>query len=142
MKSFLNILKSDKPEPITDTTTPSLSEDTQELRERMNKFRANRNTNPSFSEDNIASRSIDYDIFTNQSLTVRIAKPKDYNSVAAIAQQLKDGIIVILNMEKVEVEMAIRIWEFLQGVCFALGCEPENIEPKIFLIDPTNQRTK
>lgn len=90
--------------------------------------------------DNFASVDYDSDIFVNKSVNVKICKPKSYESVESIGQAIKDKKVVILHMDKLDPNVATRILEFVYGMCFYAGIEPENVDSKIIMIDPQHKR--
>jgi FtsZ-interacting cell division protein YlmF len=79
-------------------------------------------------------------IFINKSQQVRICKPKVYAHAETIGQAIKDNKIVILHMDDLDTNTATRILEFVYGICYAYEIEPENIDSKIFMIDPGHKR--
>lgn len=82
------------------------------------------------------------DVFTNRSNQVKIVKPKSYENAEVIGEAIKDGKVIILDLNKLETQLATRILDFVTGICFAYNIEPEKVEAKIFMIDPDHKRKR
>jgi FtsZ-interacting cell division protein YlmF len=112
--------------------------------EKVRSFAPFRNKKPFESEGlgEMGSLNVNYDpdIFVNKSEQVKICKPKSYESVESIGQAIKDQKVVILHMDKLDPNVATRILEFVYGMCFYAGIEPENVDSKIIMIDPKHKR--
>lgn len=93
-----------------------------------------------YESDRMGVMNYDPDIFVNKSQQVKICKPKSYESVESIGQAIKEKKVVILHMDKLDPNVATRILEFVYGMCFYAGIEPENVDSKIIMIDPQHKR--
>lgn len=82
------------------------------------------------------------DVFINRSNQVKIVKPKSYDNAEVIGEAIKDGKVIILDLNKLETQLATRILDFVTGICFAYNIEPEKVEAKIFMIDPQHKRKR
>lgn len=80
------------------------------------------------------------EVFTNNSARVRICKPKTYEHVEVIGQEIKSGKVVILDMNRLDENLAMKILQFVYGICFAYDISPENVDSKIIAIDPQHKR--
>lgn len=63
-------------------------------------------------------------------------QPTNFNDAIKIAGDLKQGRIVILNLEDVDFDEARKIVDFLSGTSFALGGSVDKISHKIVLFAP------
>lgn len=63
-------------------------------------------------------------------------KPKSQEDAATAADSLKAGVAVIINLEEVDRSNAIRIIDFMSGVCYALEGHAMKLGDTIFLYTP------
>jgi cell division inhibitor SepF len=80
------------------------------------------------------------DVFTNKSQQVKIVKPKTFENAEVIGEAIRDGKVIILDLNKLDAPLATRILDFISGVCFAYNIMPEKVDSKIFMIDPDHKR--
>ena len=71
-----------------------------------------------------------------QTLTVRIYAPTDFDQVTAIADDLKAGKAAVVNYERIESAEQRRICDFVNGVCYVLDGCAKRISDKIVLYVP------
>lgn len=69
---------------------------------------------------------------------IKIFKIDKFDDVAAIAQQVNDKKIVVLNLETCPGDVSVRIIDFLSGVSFANSGEIKRIAGKVYIITPYN----
>lgn len=67
-----------------------------------------------------------------------VIKPKNFDQVQSIADQLKNKRPVIVNLEDTEREVAKRIIDFLSGTTYALGGCMQKVSTGIILFVPNN----
>lgn len=65
-----------------------------------------------------------------------LLEPRAFSESQQIADQLKDGNTVVVNMKRVTAEQAKRIIDFLSGTVYALGGDLQKIGTGIFLCTP------
>ncbi|WP_366921445.1 cell division protein SepF [Metallumcola ferriviriculae] len=65
-------------------------------------------------------------------------KPRTFDEVQDIANNLKNRRPVILNLESTDKEVAQRIVDFLSGSTYALGGSMQKLSAAIFLFMPQN----
>lgn len=87
----------------------------------------------------IEERHTTNDQVINKNKRLRIYKPTHYEVVQSIGKDIKDGKIVLLDMNSLDEKTAIKIIQFISGVCYALDIEPEDASPKVISIDPQNK---
>jgi FtsZ-interacting cell division protein YlmF len=145
---LLDILKPDqlnqtgvkeKKEKLSDTVSNALTAE-----QKYEKFKGIMHQSEHVHEDTSLEEThhetLESSIFINKSQHVRICKPKAYDDTERIGQAIIEGKVVILHMEDLDPNTATRILEFVYGMCFYANIEPENIDSKIFMIDPRNKR--
>ena len=71
-------------------------------------------------------------------LRVTIAQPKRLEDVPAVAEELKAGMTVILNLEGVDRAPMGRILDVLSGVAYALDAAISRIAANTYMIVPFN----
>ncbi|WP_372663071.1 cell division protein SepF [Cohnella sp.] len=65
-----------------------------------------------------------------------LTEPRTYDEAQEIADQLKSRRSVIVNLQRVRRDQAIRIVDFLSGTVYALGGHISKLGPDIFLCTP------
>jgi cell division inhibitor SepF len=71
-------------------------------------------------------------------LQVHLVVPKSFNDAQQIADQFKDAIPVILNLQGVDTELSKRLIDFSSGLTYALDGGMQRIADKVFLLTPRN----
>ena len=69
---------------------------------------------------------------------VRVVKPQLFNEAKVVAEFLKDGDTVVVNLEGIEIGEAQRIADFIGGACFAIDGTLKAISNNIFIVAPGN----
>lgn len=75
----------------------------------------------------------------NKNSRLKIYKPTYYEVVQNIGKDIIDGKIVLIDLSSLDEKTTIKIIQFVSGMCFALGIEPEDVSSKIISIDPQNK---
>ena len=69
---------------------------------------------------------------------VHLVIPKAFNDAQEIANQFKDGIPVILNLQGIDADLSKRLIDFSSGLTYALDGGMQRIADKVFLLTPRN----
>ena len=69
---------------------------------------------------------------------VFVAEPKKFEEIQVIADNFKENIPIIINLQKVEQDLAKRIIDFCSGLTYALEGNIKKVADKVFLITPYN----
>jgi cell division inhibitor SepF len=69
---------------------------------------------------------------------VFIAEPKEFEEIQIIADNFKDNIPVIINLQKADQDLAKRVIDFCSGLTYALEGNIRKVAEKVFLITPYN----
>src|ERR671915_2266512 len=64
--------------------------------------------------------------------------PKSFNDAQQIADQFKDAIPVILNLQGTDTDLSKRLIDFASGLTYALDGGMQRIADKVFLLTPRN----
>jgi cell division inhibitor SepF len=71
-------------------------------------------------------------------LQVHLVVPKSFNDAQQIADQYKDQIPVILNLQGSDTDLSKRLIDFSSGLTYALDGGMQRIADKVFLLTPRN----
>ncbi|GAV25723.1 cell division protein SepF [Carboxydothermus islandicus] len=71
-------------------------------------------------------------------LKMMVFEPRSFDEVQSIADSLKSGSPVVVNLERIDGELGRRIIDFLMGTTYALGGHLHKINPQIYLFAPQN----
>lgn len=69
---------------------------------------------------------------------VFVIKPQEFNEAQKVTDYLKEGKMIVINMEGIEVHAAQRIIDFIGGACYALDGSLQAISSNIFIAAPMN----
>ena len=69
---------------------------------------------------------------------VHLVVPKSFNDAQQVADQFKDHIPVILNLQGTDTELSKRLIDFASGLTYALDGGMQRIADKVFLLTPRN----
>jgi cell division inhibitor SepF len=69
---------------------------------------------------------------------VHLVVPKSFNDAQEIADQFKDTIPVILNLQSADTDLSKRLIDFSSGLTYALDGGMQRIADKVFLLTPRN----
>ena len=67
-----------------------------------------------------------------------VIKPQEFNEAQKVTDYLKEGKMIVINMEGIEVHAAQRIIDFIGGACYALDGSLQAISANIFIAAPIN----
>lgn len=83
-------------------------------------------------------RSVAIPLRASREKNIYTLKPKSLDESAVAADYLKTGCAVVINLEEVEQTIAIRIIDFMSGVCYGLENQGHAMKlgEKIFLFTP------
>jgi cell division inhibitor SepF len=71
-------------------------------------------------------------------IQVHLVIPKSFNDAQQVADQFKDHIPVILNLQGTDVDLSKRLIDFASGMTYALDGGMQRIADKVFLLTPRN----
>src|ERR671921_365807 len=67
-----------------------------------------------------------------------LAEDDGFNDAQQVADQFKDHIPVILNLQGTDVDLSKRLIDFASGLTYALDGGMQRIADKVFLLTPRN----
>jgi cell division inhibitor SepF len=91
---------------------------------------------PSFDSRKQSGKNNVVSIHSQKNARVVLTEPRTYDEAQEIADQLKSRRSVIVNLQRVRRDQAIRIVDFLSGTVYALGGHISKLGPDIFLCTP------
>jgi cell division inhibitor SepF len=69
---------------------------------------------------------------------VFVAEPREFEEIQVIADNFKNDIPVIVNLQRVEPDVSKRIIDFCSGLTYALEGDIKKVADRVFLIIPSN----
>lgn len=69
---------------------------------------------------------------------VKVIKPQEFNEAQIVADFLKEGKTIVVNLEGIEISQAQRIIDFIGGATFAVDGSLKAISNNIFIVAPGN----
>jgi cell division inhibitor SepF len=93
---------------------------------------------PRSGRDTRALRSVGNGRSTSGEIQVHLVVPKNFNDAQQIADQFKDAIPVILNLQSTDTDLSKRLIDFSSGLTYALDGGMQRIADKVFLLTPRN----
>jgi cell division inhibitor SepF len=77
-------------------------------------------------------------LHTQKSIRLVLFEPRSYDDSQEIADNLKSHRPVVVNLQLVRRDQAMRIVDFLSGTVYALGGSMQKLGPCIFICAPAN----
>ena len=71
-------------------------------------------------------------------VTVHLVIPKSFNDAQQIADQFKNSVPVIINLQGTDTDLSKRLIDFASGLTYALEGGMQRIADKVFLLTPRN----
>ncbi len=72
-----------------------------------------------------------------EKVTLKLLKPKSHTEATKIADKLKEGCIVLLDISNLTKEQAHRLVDFLAGVAYVLGGEMIKTNKQTIVVSPS-----
>lgn len=73
-----------------------------------------------------------------QASKVVLLEPRTYSEAQGIADHLKSRRAVVVNLQRMSTDQALRIVDFLSGTVYAIGGDIQKLGPKTFISTPDN----
>lgn len=126
MNKFMNFFGLQDEEIIVEKEKPAQHEE-QEI--ETSPFEARRNS-AAKGNNNVVS------IHSQKQVRVILNEPRSYEEAQEIADHLRNRRSVVVNLQRVRTDQAMRIVDFLGGTVYALNGNISKIGPNIFLCTP------
>ena len=69
---------------------------------------------------------------------VQVIEPQSFNDAQDVADRVRSGTPVILNLQGIDKELRRRLIDFSSGLCYALGGAMSKAADQVFLLTPPN----
>ncbi len=86
--------------------------------------------------DNPARKEVEIRPASPDKVALKLLKPKSHTEATKIADKLKDGSIVLLDISGLSKEKALRLVDFLAGVAYVLGGEMIKTNKNTIVVSP------
>jgi cell division inhibitor SepF len=113
-----------------------LQEEEEQEREHLSEAEEQEIETPSFEPRKNGGKNNVVSIHSQKSSRVVLTEPRTYDEAQEIADQLKARRAVVVNLQRIRRDQAIRIVDFLSGTIYALGGNISKLGPDIFLCTP------
>ncbi|MEW6572683.1 MAG: cell division protein SepF [Bacillota bacterium] len=77
-------------------------------------------------------------LHTQRQMRVMVSEPRSFDDAQEIADHLRNRRPVIVNLERIETELARRVVDFVSGAAYALSGSVQKVGGGIFLFAPNN----
>ncbi|MBM7565727.1 cell division protein SepF [Paenibacillus sacheonensis] len=125
INKFMSFLGLQEEEEIVERERIDSAQDDQEV--ETSQFEARK---PSSKGNNIVS------IHSQKNVRVILNEPRSYEEAQDIADHLRSRRSVVVNLQRVRSDQAVRIVDFLSGTIYALNGGISKLGPNIFLCTP------
>jgi cell division inhibitor SepF len=68
---------------------------------------------------------------------VSLVVPKSFNDAQTVADRLKSGVPVIINMQSADADLTRRLIDFASGLTYALDGSMQRVADRVFLLTPS-----
>ena len=68
---------------------------------------------------------------------MKVIRPQTFNEAQIVADFLKEGKTIVVNLEGIEIGQAQRIIDFSSGSCYAIDGNLQKVSNFIFIITPS-----
>lgn len=111
-------------------------QDLEREQDRMNTTEEQETETPTIDARKQSGKNNVVSLHSQKNAKVVLTEPRTYDEAQEIADQLKSRRSVIVNLQRVRRDQAIRIVDFLSGTVYALGGHISKLGPDIFLCTP------
>ncbi|MCP8970231.1 cell division protein SepF [Ectobacillus ponti] len=73
-----------------------------------------------------------------KSAKVMLLEPRTYSEAQGIADHLKNRRAVVINLQRMQADQALRMVDFLSGTTYAIGGDIQKLGIKTFICTPEN----
>ena len=89
-------------------------------------------------DEDSQSRVIPFHGKEEEGESVKVIRPQTFNEAQIVADFLKEGKTIVVNLEGIEIGQAQRIIDFTSGACYSLGGTLQKVSSCIFVLGPYN----
>ena len=139
-EKFLNMMKLNDADDETEPFDEEYNEVTEEEgydEEEMEDEEEEPHKSQEDDEDS-QSRVIPFHGKEEEGESVKVIRPQTFNEAQIVADFLKEGKTIVVNLEGIEIGQAQRIIDFIGGASFAVDGSLKAISNNIFIVAPGN----
>ncbi|GKU78379.1 cell division protein SepF [Paenibacillus sp. L3-i20] len=130
MNRFMNWFGLQEEEEVVERERVTTQTEEQENETSLFETRRNIRSNTVAGNSNVVS------IHSQKNVRVVLSEPRSYDEAQEIADHLRSRRAVIVNLQRVRTDLALRIVDFLSGTVYALSGSISKLGPNIFLCTP------
>ncbi len=131
MNRFMNFLGLQEEEEVVEREKVTVQEESEtEPNPFESRKQARQGINSHAANSNVVS------IHSQKNMRVVLNEPRSYDEAQEIADHLRSRRSVIVNLQRVRGDLALRIVDFLSGTVYALNGGISKLGPNIFLCTP------
>lgn len=93
---------------------------------------------PELHEEETQGQVIPFKGNVEEGEIVKVIRPQTFNEAQLVADFLKEGKTIVVNLEGIEISQAQRIIDFIGGASFAVDGSLKAISNNIFIVAPGN----
>ncbi len=104
-------------------------------------FRRKRKERDQHQDQEVADHStnvVPFNTSVEEGEVVKVIRPQTFNEAQLVADFLKEGKTIVVNLEGIEISQAQRIIDFIGGASFAVDGTLRAISNNIFIVAPGN----
>ncbi|MCR8656015.1 cell division protein SepF [Paenibacillus endoradicis] len=130
INKFMNYFGLQEEEEITERERVSTNDDQEVETNPFESRKQSRNQQFSNVGNNVVS------LHTQKNTRMVLCEPKSYDEAQAIADEIRNRKSVVVNLQRVQSELGLRIVDFLSGTVYALSGSISKLGPNIYLCAP------
>ena len=89
-------------------------------------------------QDEKENKVVPFNKSVEEGEVVKVIRPQTFNEAQLVADFLKEGKTIVVNLEGIEISQAQRIIDFIGGASFAVDGTLRAISNNIFIVAPGN----
>ena len=138
-EKFLNMMKLNDADDETEPFDEEYNEVTEEEGYDEEEMEDEEDLTESQEDDEDSqSRVIPFHGKEEEGESVKVIRPQTFNEAQIVADFLKEGKTIVVNLEGIEIGQAQRIIDFIGGASFAVDGSLKAISNNIFIVAPGN----
>ncbi|URN93195.1 MAG: cell division protein SepF [Candidatus Pristimantibacillus lignocellulolyticus] len=130
INKFMNYFGLQEEEEITERERVATHDDQEVETNPFESRKQSRNQQFSNVGNNVVS------LHTQKNTRMVLCEPKSYDEAQAIADEIRNRRSVVVNLQRVQSELGLRIVDFLSGTVYALSGSISKLGPNIYLCAP------
>ena len=130
INKFMNYFGLQEEEEITERERVATNDEQEVETNPFESRKQSRNQQFSNVGNNVVS------LHTQKNTRMVLCEPKSYDEAQAIADEIRNRKSVVVNLQRVQSDLGLRIVDFLSGTVYALSGSISKLGPNIYLCAP------